>query len=77
MQIESLKLVWQFKSLVAGQKSTSIMLIMEDGRDVSEKNTTDILSECRGELYGDTLANTENADMYVVLKSMLYILAKV
>ena len=50
---------------------------MEDGRDVSEKNTTDILSECRGELYGDTLANTENADMYVVLKSMLYILAKV
>ena len=50
---------------------------MEDGKDFSEKSTTDVLSECRGVLYGDDPANTENADMYVMLKSMFYILAKV
>ena len=50
---------------------------MEDGKNFSEKSTTDVLSECRGVLYGDDPANTENADMYVMLKSMFYILAKV
>ena len=42
---------------------------MEDGKDLSEKSTTDVLSECRGVLFGDDPANTENADMYVMLKS--------
>ena len=47
---------------------------MADGKDFSEKSTTDVLSECRGVLYGD---DTENGDMYVMMKSMVAILAKV
>ena len=43
-------------------------------KDFSEKGTTDVLSECRGVLYGD---DTENGDMYVMMKSMVAILAKV
>ena len=44
---------------------------------LAKKSTTDVLSECRGVLYGDDPANAANADMYVMLKSMFYILAKV
>ena len=46
-------------------------------RLLEKKSTTDELSECRGVLYGDHAANIENSDMYVMMKSVVAILAKV